>query len=533
MAQTADHEIHSTQNNRHWVLIPSALVFLGVVVTWGVLSLASHFHSSGIVVLGIVLIGMPALVLGIAALSHAASNAINFLSSSLKWWHVVWMLTFVSAFVFRNRRAADIASEPLDAWAIYRVVIDVVVAFVLLGRLALRRTHWVGSMLQGVIGMLTVFGLVSLASTVWSVYPTWTLYKSWEYLLDIAVLAAILATIDSVDEYRSLFNWTWALYGVLLLSVWKDALLWPHEALYSDTVQSGALLGIRLDGIMPAVSANDVGTFAAILGLLSLARLFPASQLQFHRPWYTLLLLGSLVTMVIAQTRTAIAGFLFGGLIILLFSQRAKLGAFLTFVLAPLVALCTMGGLIWSFLERGQTQEQMSSLSSRANWWAFAWQIYLERPLTGFGAYAAGRFAVMANLGQGLTSTMHSDYLETIVGSSIWGLIPFVVALLGTWWLLFRYIHDTSAEPQQRQLTFEALAILALLTFRSVFMTMLTWHPPLHFLSILGFAEFVRRRRRAGIAMWPSHLSAPPFESEDSTSELVHEGGPTTPSLSI
>jgi len=28
-------------------------------------------------------------------------------------------------------------------------------------------------------------------------------------------------------------------------------------------------------------------------------------------------------------------------------------------------------------------------------------------------------------------------------------------------------------------------------------MTMLTWHPPLHFLAILGYGEFLRRRQHA------------------------------------
>ena len=96
---------------------------------------------------------------------------------------------------------------------------------------------------------------------------------------------------------------------------------------------------------------------------------------------------------------------------------------------------------------------------------------------------------------------MHSDYLEILVGTSFWGMIPFLIALLCTWWLLLRYVRDSSSDLQQRQLAFEAMAILALLTFRSVFMTMLTWHPPLHFLAILGYAEFLRRRQHAWVPM--------------------------------
>ena len=488
---------------RRWLWAVPVFVLLGSLVTAGVLGLASHSRSGGVVAIVLSLIGFPALILGAAALRQAAKTARAFLSTSVRWWHVLWMLSFVSALVFRIRMASDIASDPLDGWAIFRVVIDMLVAFVLLARLALRRTHWLGSMFRGVLGALSVFGLICIASTAWSVFPPWTLYKSVEIMVDFALLATILETIDSISDFRDLFNWTWALYGVALVTVWMGAAIWPQEALYGEKFDVGTL-GLRLEGVMPALSSNDVGTFAAIIGLLALARLLPISEERFERSWYGLLLVASVITMVCSQTRTAITGFLAGVFLIMLFTRRRGMGTLLTFVVTPLVGILTMGGLVWSYLERGQTVTQLASLSSRANWWSFAWQTYLERPLLGFGAYAGGRFAVLAKLGLGGTSTMHSDYLEILVGTSFWGMIPFLVALLGTWWLLLRFVWDSSSDPQQRQLAFEGVAILALLTFRSVFMTMLTWHPPLHFLAILGYGEFLRRRQHAWAPLAPA-----------------------------
>jgi O-antigen ligase len=375
-------------------------------------------------------------------------------------------------------------------------------------------------MLRGVVGALTVYGLVCLASTVWSVFPPWTLYKSWEYLIDIALLAAILESADSTEDFRSLFNWTWTLYGVLLLSVWKDVLLFPHQSLYGETVQQGAALGVRLDGVMPAISSNDVGTFSAIVVLISLARLFPSTGRRSHASWYGALLAGSLVTLVLTQTRSAIIGVMLGGFVILLCSKQRRLGALVTFVVAPIVALATMGGIIWSFLERGQTEAQLATLSSRAQWWTFAWQTYLERPFTGFGAYAGGRFAVLAKLGLGLTSTMHSDYLEVIVGTSIWGMIPLLVTLAATWWLLVRSVRHSSG-PRERQLAVEATVIMVMLTFRSVFNDVFTWHPPLPFLAILGYMEYLRRRRRATSQVVAREPQGSLIERQDLQLELV------------
>lgn len=500
-------EMRTGQGGRGWLWLGLPFILLGYLACTQLFSLASRFHNSGLVVIVGALVAVPALFVLALALRQGLAYACSF-APTLKWWHLLWALTVVSAMVFRRRTVADITSDPLDAWAVFRVAVDMVVAFVLLSRLALRRTHWVGSMLRGVVGALSVYGLLCLASTAWSVFPSWTIFKSLEYLADVAVLAAVLETVDSVDEYRNFFNWTWALYGLLLLSVWKDVLLWPKEALYGETLLSGATLGVRLSGVLPMASSNDVTTFSSVLAVLSLARLFPASdEERYNKLWYTLLLLVSMISLVMSQTRAALVCLVLGGFFILLFSRRGKLGALFTLVVAPVVALCTMGGMIWTFMARGQTAEQMDTLSSRTEWWGLAWHTFLQQPLTGFGAYAAGRFAVLAKAGFGGTGTMHSDYLEVIVGTGIWGLIPLLAGLAGTGWLLLRYVRD-SPDPQERQLAHEALAILALLAFRSFFNNMMTIHPPIPFLAIVGYAEYLRRRRKAAIEYAPRYLRA-------------------------
>ena len=442
------------------------------------------------------LVGVPAVLIVLLLALRGGLDSLRNLKPQLRWYHGLWLLVFASALVFRIRGVNQIEQSPVDAWALYRISIELIVALALFIRLALRRTAWLGSMCRGFVGVLAAFGLVELASTAWSVYPTWTFYKACEYLLDIALLGAILATVRSVKAYRSLFNWTWTLYGLLLLSTWLGVLLWPQQALYPNGKNVGlGILGIRLEGVLPALSSNDVGTFAGILGLIALCRLLPIAGRKTDRAWYILLFAASMTTMIVAQTRSAIAGFLFGVFLLLLFSKRLGLSAFLTFVVGPLLVVSSLGGIVWTFLERGQSTQQLETLSSRVNWWSFAWQKFMERPLTGYGAYAADRFAVLAKLGMGKTSTMHSDYLTMIVGTGVWGLIPFLVALLGTWWFLTRYLRRSTVMTVDQQLAYEAIAVLGLLTLRSIFMTMLTWHPPLHYLAILGYAEFLRRRR--------------------------------------
>lgn len=475
-----------------WTWTAPLFVLLGVLSTVGIIAIMERYGvGSSILVLLLLPVGV--LLLGIGLVGGL--TRVRSLVSRLTWWHVLWALIFASALVFRQRSVNQIDSNPLDAWALYRVSLDLIVGTILFTRLALRRPPFWGSMFRGFLGIMTLFAVICIVSTVWSVYPAWTLFKSLEYLMALALLAAILETVRSVKDFKSLFNWTWALYGFLLLTVWAGAILWPQDALYPIGLPKDALMGVRLSGVMPNQSSEGVGIFAAMIGLICLCRLFPLGRGGRGSRWYFPILGASIVTMILSQTRMAIGGFLLGVFLILFLSRRLRVGAVMTFFVGPLLLLTGVGSVLWAFLKRGESYHALSTLSSRVVWWTFAWEKFLERPLTGFGAYAGGRFAVMAQLGMGTTSSLHSDYLGVLIGTSIWGMIPFLAALIGLWWYLISFLRRSNGAGPERQLAYEAVAVFALLTINSLLVPMFSWQAPLYFLVILGYAEFLRRRR--------------------------------------
>jgi O-antigen ligase len=499
--RTAYFEAYATRvvGRSRWIWLFALFVALGVAIT---LAMDAMAQRKGEVLALLTLLIVPAalvlLTLGLAKSVDCARS----ITSQFTSWHVLWMLIFASALVFRTRGVNQIYENPLDAWAIYRIALEFIVAAVLLTHLAVRRPDWLGPMFRGFVGILTVFGLVCAASTAWSVFPVWTLYKSCEYLLDLALLTAILESVRAIKAFEFLFNWTWVLYGLLLVSTWLGVIWSPQAALYPTHMEIG-LLGIRLAGVFPQLSSDDVGVFAAMLALVSLCRLLPITggRRSSGRTWYLIGFTACLVTMVLSQTRSAIAGFLLGVFLLLHFSKRLRASAVLAFLLGPLLLLTSAGGVLWTFLERGETQQQLSTLSSRLVWWSFAWRQLMQRPLLGFGAYAAGRFAVLAQLGMSKTSSLHSDFLEILVGTSIWGMVPFLVALMGIWWFLSRYLHDPHSTGQEKQLAYEAIVVLGLLSLNSLLLPMLTWQAPQYFLVIVGYAEFLRRRRATAYAL--------------------------------
>jgi O-antigen ligase len=165
-----------------------------------------------------------------------------------------------------------------------------------------------------------------------------------------------------------------------------------------------------------------------------------------------------------------------------------------------------MGALVWfltpvgdmtmEYLQRDQSAAAMKSLTGRATFWQFAWEQFLQHPWTGMGAYAAGRFYIMTKLGSSLAS-LHSDWIEVLVGVGLLGLIPFLLVVLGTWRFLIQGVYDRSLDPHGRQMALEAVGVMSVITVHSIFNVELIWHVPLLLLVLLGYAEMLRRRKLA------------------------------------
>ncbi|MFZ0759279.1 MAG: O-antigen ligase family protein [Candidatus Sulfotelmatobacter sp.] len=481
-------------SSRAWlpIAIVGGSLLLGLLIAY-----IAYASSSFVPVLALLAapIGLGVIVV---ALPQTKSKLLA-LARKLTWWHLLWVLIYVSGMVFRFGRDAQAArADPVDAIAMLRIVPEAIVAAVLLLRLALRKPAWLGSLFRGVVGALAFYALACITSSLWSVYPAWTLFKSGEYFIYVMFMATVLVTVQSTEEYSSLFNLTWTFLGFDLLWTWAQTLIWPDIAWNQD-------IWGRLTGIFPIESANVVGEVGAFVAIIAICRLLPLEGRRSDRNWYTLVLCLAGSALIMSQTRNDLAAFLFGFGLILLISKRFRLGAALAAAVVPVVALAGLNSRVYEYLTRGQDRSEITSLTGRMDWWAFAWEQFQRHPFTGLGAYAAGRFAVLGKLGLDDLASLHSDYIETIVGTSVWGLIPLLAALIGTWWYLARFVRDPALTRAERQLAYESLGILGIVTLHSFFNVEIIWQAPLAFLAVLGYAELLRRKH----SRVPANLPAP------------------------
>lgn len=412
---------------------------------------------------------------------------------TLKWWHGLWLLAFFSGLIWRSVGGLNESpQDPVDATAGLRMVLEVILGLSLLMLLAARRKSWITSILRGLPGGLFALGMIFLVSTTWSVFPVWTFLKSGEFLLDVALLATMLVAIKSIENYENFLNWTWSIYGSLLAWIWLGIALFPKDALQRGV----GTLGVQLFGIVPWVHANSVGEFGAILAVVAVSRLLSNTGGKQDRFWYTGILFFSLATLILAQTRSAIAGFAVALILVLFLSGRRALNVFLFFGGALLLLIGGVSTVAVEFLQRGQNIHVVQQLTGRTQYWAIAWHKFLERPWTGYGAFAGGRFLVLTYFPVN-HSQMHSDYFEILIGTGFLGVACIFVVLASTWLILSRIYRRSAAGSLERILSIETMGVLAVLTVRSFLNDTLIWHPFLPFLVVLGFAEFVRRREYA------------------------------------
>lgn len=442
------------------------------------------------------------------------------LRKQMSWWHGLWLLVFISALVFRMRDTRDISASAIDFWALYRVALMGVVGFALTIRLAMKKPSFSLSLFRGLLGGMLSYSLFCLFSTTWSAYRAWTLYKSVEYLIVVVLIAAIVATFRFTTDYKQVFDLTWAIDGLLLLCIWIGALLWPSQAFEP----SGGAISVQLQGVVPVLADNGVGHVSAILSVVALSRFLRKPQSRGSRVFYLAFLGLTLLTLLLAQTRSAILGFVFGAALLLYFSRRTGWIVCLLLLTGLLFFHTGAGSLFTQYMRRGQNADEVASLSGRTDWWESGWTELQRRPWTGMGGFTA-RFTVLAKYGDQEVSTVHNTYLEAALGVGLIGLVAILITFIGVWkWVIWGFRYPAT-NPIRRQLALEAVAVLGVITVRSFFSVGLIVHYDIDFMAVLGFAELGRRlperiivpANRHRPAVWPCAMSLPDRSNHHAT----------------
>lgn len=377
-----------------------------------------------------------ALVAGLSSASRTVRDGVFSLE-------VPVVLLVLSTLVFRVRDAETLASNPLDSAGAVRVAL-VGLAF-LLGTRALllseRRADAPRRLTSRPFRIYLAYIAVVVIGAVFSSRPTLTSYRAFELLTGAVVIAGALQVVGRLAVKRLISLLYWSVVG-LILTVWAGVLIAPTLALspVGERFSFGAPLPWRIVGVMPVMSANFVGTLGVLLFLWSLAYVLREDRMGVGPRFSiagSLTFLG-LATLLAAQYRTGYAAALAGVGVLLLLRKRTGIAVLLlTIALTAGVSGVVNGSDVEGFVLRGQSAEVATGLTGRTIWWEEAIVVFRESPLIGGGLLTASRFEVLAELGATTTSTIHSTWVEALVGTGLVGaslvLAAFLVTFRRSW----------------------------------------------------------------------------------------------------
>ena len=335
------------------------------------------------------------------------------------------ILLLISTMTFRERDAAALASNPLDAAGLYRVGcvgIAALLGWAALTRPAARVDH---VRMPIAIGLYAAYIAVVFLGAAISINPKLTAYRGVELATGLlVVLAAVrFGGRNAIERLERLLYWFIVL---LILVVWSNVLLFPGRAIIRDI----APLPFQIQALYPVVASNGIGSLGVLLTLWSLGRLMLGERVN-RRLSLAMVALG-VATLVAAQYRTGYIA-LAAGLGLLLLARGKRVLAIVALSVVLVAGIWGVRSQAEPFLLRGQSRDQASQLSGRLEYWEHAIPVWERSPLIGRGLVTATRFEVLAPLGATRTSTIHSTWVEALVGTGVVGVGILGMLLLSLW----------------------------------------------------------------------------------------------------
>src|SRR5579863_4325123 len=168
-----EHGMDLRRRNPIWLILLFVLVGFSIAV---LVSLMAGSKPYGVLVAAVgILLTIPAAALLLQALPQGLAKA-RILARNWTWWHPLWFMIFFSMLVFRIRDVGAAKANPLDWYAMTRVLPEAFVSLSLIIRLLLKKPNWMRALFTGIPGAMALYCLVCVASTAWSVNASWTAY---------------------------------------------------------------------------------------------------------------------------------------------------------------------------------------------------------------------------------------------------------------------------------------------------------------------------------------------------------------------
>jgi O-antigen ligase len=405
----------------------------------------------------------------------------SWLKLDLSREHIAVVLLLASTHSLSTQSAEDVLSDPVNS---ERAIRGLLVGAALLIVIPLIVKRWrAGSQPAG--KALFGFGIyvtVGAASLLYSPAPVVTMGKVFEVGVALIVFAALFMRRDASSALRSAITLVVLLETALIAVAIVGYFALPGIFQLTGG-RPGFLSGPTLKS--PYSHFNHISASSAMVFAYALTALLSVRERRTQYWWAGLAAVGT-GGMLLSAGRQGLVIFLASAVVSLFFLRRHLF----LILIAPLSAIVIAANwdVLFEIFRRGQAESTFNSWSGRLNWWAGALDVWKTHPWTGYGFGAGGRYVALASLDVS-ASSLHSGYMEALVGVGILGLVPlFYVIFRVSSWALKNLHNQTNAT--------EAILIVPLLLHTMVSLGFGAWlvADVLLFLGLAAMSDVADRR---------------------------------------
>lgn len=287
---------------------------------------------------------------------------------------------------------------------------------------------------RAMTGLLVYVG-VALVSTIYSAAPLVTAAKVLELTAGLAPILAIALGPRPRERLRNTVTLVIGL-GSTMLTVAVVGFIVMPSTFRTFGSRPGFVMQQTL--VSPYLHNNGLAALGAVIAVFAAAKIL--TNTHHRRTWSAVAMIGVL-NVVLASGRQGVIMLLIG-LAIVLWSTRRTLLVGLVVPTAIWIAY-DYGDTLFDIFARNRPQN-LGTFSGRVGWWEIAIETWSAHPWTGWGYGAGGRFVALASIGR-TSSSVHSGYVETLVGVGIVGAVGLLYALAEVLVWSFRNLRTETA----------------------------------------------------------------------------------------
>lgn len=342
--------------------------------------------------------------------------------------NILISLIFFSLIIFQTRSLSEAEDSSISLLNLHKIISVVLlfaisIHFVIKNRFKTKKNK-----------ILIFYGLyifIGLISTIF--FSNWIGYSIWKLIEVSSVFFTVLYIYKlSTNNFYYLqysFNLILKYYKFLIIISIIGVFILPDIAIRPPSQYQESFLPYMLHGAIAKINSNSLGMLAAIILFTSIVDYFDSNNKGKILLWIFI----SIIVLVFAQSRTALGSLLIILAGYLFFTNRISRFFKITITILSACLLYMNMNSILLYIGRGYDIQHLEKMSGRLDWWAVAWNTFIQssffEKVVGLGFGVANR-TILRNIDFEEAASLHSDYVDALISSGFVGVTMLVFLVL-------------------------------------------------------------------------------------------------------